>query len=200
MLKIKNVKKEFNHEPVLRDVSFEGKPGQVIHILGENGSGKSTIFKIITGIIEATSGKISIAKGSNIGALIENPGFLEFETGLTNLKFLAQLNKNYQEKTVKKLMNDFGLDPNSHRSVAKYSLGMRQKLGIIQAIMEEQDIILLDEPTRGLDSASLEHFVSLIDGLRKQNKLVIIASHDFPEGLIFDLSYKLKDGVLTSES
>lgn len=199
MLKVAHLQKSFNHKVVLEDASFDVQLGQVIHISGENGSGKSTIFKIIAKIIKPDAGQVQMTEDSVIGALIENPGFLEFESGLTNLKFLAQLNKRYDENKVKQLMTDFGLNPNSNRSVAKYSLGMRQKLGIIQAIMEEQNIILLDEPTRGLDQESLAHFVQLVNQLRSDNKLVVIASHDFQAGLKYDFKYRLKDGVLRSE-
>lgn len=199
MLEINHLQKNFNDQVVLKDVSLTGQPGQLIHISGENGSGKSTIFKIITGIIKPDKGNIAIAPQKTIGALIENPGFLEFESGLTNLKFLAKLNHHYDEKKIKKLMSDFGLNPENKRAVSKYSLGMRQKLGIIQAIMEKQSIILLDEPTRGLDQESLKHFATLVTQLKEEGKLVIIASHSFDHDLSYDAWYRLTDGVLIRE-
>ncbi|MBS9335288.1 ABC transporter ATP-binding protein [Fructobacillus sp. M1-13] len=199
MLEVNQLQKSFHDEIVLQDISFSGQPGQVIHISGENGSGKSTIFKIIARILKADSGEIHYDSETTIGALIENPGYLEFETGLTNLSFLAKLNHNEDLEKIRRLMADFGLDPDNKRAVSKYSLGMRQKLGIIQAIMEDQNIVLLDEPTRGLDRASLNHFVELVQQLKDENKLVIIASHDFQAGMPYDKTYRLIDGVLQSE-
>lgn len=199
MLEIKNLHKVFNEETVLKDIELTAQAGQLIHISGENGSGKSTIFKIIAGILKADEGVVSIDQNATIGALIENPGFLEFESGFSNLKFLAKLNKNYDADKIKHLMADFGLKPDSRRAVSKYSLGMRQKLGIIQAIMEDQTIVLLDEPTRGLDKDSVQHFINLVTALKAQGKLVIIASHDFQQNLPYDACYRLEYGVLTRE-
>lgn len=199
MLEINHLQKKFNDQVVLKDISLTGKQGQLIHISGENGSGKSTIFKIIAHIIKPDKGNITVAPQNTIGALIENPGFLEFESGLTNLKFLAKLNHHYDEKKIKELMSDFGLNPENKRAVSKYSLGMRQKLGIIQAIMEKQSIILLDEPTRGLDQESLKHFATLVTQLKEEGKLVIIASHSSDHDLSYDAWYRLTDGVLIRE-
>ena len=98
-------------------------------------------------------------------ALIENPGFLEFESMMTNLKFLANLNNRFDQSYTLQLVKQFGLNPTNRQAISKYSVGMRQKVGIIQAVMEHQSLILLDEPTRGLDKASIEQFIVLIDAL-----------------------------------
>ena len=199
MLKIEHLNKKFGKKEVLKDVSLTLSPGERIHIIGKNGSGKSTIFKIITGILKQNGGTVEIGTDNVIGALIENPGFLEYESGLENLKFLAELNHNYNEKLVKDLMEEFSLEPKDEQPVSKYSIGMRQKLGIIQAIMENQDIILLDEPMRGIDKEGIETFVKILGQLKEQNRAVIIASHDDIPNLVYDRELKLKDGVLVEE-
>lgn len=199
MLKIEHLNKKFGKKAVLKNVSLTLSPGERIHIIGKNGSGKSTIFKIITGILKQNGGTVEIGTDDVISALIENPGFLEYESGLENLKFLAELNHNYDEKLVKDLMEEFSLDPRDEQPVSKYSIGMRQKLGIIQAIMENQNIILLDEPTRGIDKEGIETFVKILGQLKEQKRAVIIASHDDIPNLVHDRELKLKDGVLVEE-
>lgn len=199
MLKIEHLNKKFGKKAVLKNVSLTLSPGERIHIIGKNGSGKSTIFKIITGILKQNGGTVEIGADDVIGALIENPSFLEYESGLENLKFLAELNHNYDEKLVKDLMEEFSLDSEDSQPVSRYSIGMRQKLGIIQAIMENQNIVLLDEPTRGIDKEGIETFVKILGQLKEQKRAVIIASHDDIPNLVYDRELKLKDGVLVEE-
>lgn len=165
MLEVNHIAKSFKGNPVLTDVSLQVKAGQLIHISGANGSGKSTLFKIITKLLEPDHGSVRIGKDDVIGALIENPGFLEFESMMTNLKFLANLNNRFDQSYTLQLVKQFGLNPTNRQAISKYSVGMRQKVGIIQAVMEHQSLILLDEPTRGLDKASIEQFIVLIDAL-----------------------------------
>ncbi|MCF1783146.1 ABC transporter ATP-binding protein [Lactobacillus mulieris] len=198
MLKIDNISKQFGKKQVLKDVSLELNPGERVHIIGKNGSGKSTIFKIITNILKADAGQVELAENDYVGALIENPGFLEYESGLENLKFLGNLNHNYDEQVAMKLMEKFDLDPNDLQAVSKYSIGMRQKLGIIQAVMENQNIVLLDEPTRGIDKEGVATFVKLLDELKQEKRAVIIASHDEIPGLKYDRELLLKNGELAS--
>lgn len=198
MLKIDNISKQFGKKQVLKDVSLELNPGERVHIIGKNGSGKSTIFKIITNILKADAGQVELTENDYVGALIENPGFLEYESGLENLKFLGNLNHNYDEQVAMKLMEKFDLDPNDLQAVSKYSIGMRQKLGIIQAIMENQNIVLLDEPTRGIDKEGVATFVKLLDELKQEKRAVIIVSHDEIPGLKYDRELLLKNGELAS--
>lgn len=199
MLKITGIKKSFGRKSVLKNVSMIAKPGQLIHISGINGSGKSTIFKIVTGLLEADSGKVELDHGDVIGALIENPSFLEYESAMTNLHFLANLNHRYNEKRVRSLLQQFELDPDDSQAIAKYSVGMRQKVGIIQAVMEEQNIILLDEPTRGIDQESIGQFLTLLNRLKQENKTVIIASHDQIDEINYDQDLTLQNGILLNE-
>ena len=197
MLEVNHIAKPFKGNTVLTDVSLQVKAGQLIHISGANGSGKSTLFKIITKLLEPDHGSVRIGKDDVIGALIENPGFLEFESMMTNLKFLANLNNRFDQSYTLQLVKQFGLNPTNLQAISKYSVGMRQKVGIIQAVMEHQSLILLDEPTRGLDKASIEQFIVLIDALINDGKSVMIASHDDVPGLMYDLALRLEDGRLT---
>ncbi|WP_270448269.1 ABC transporter ATP-binding protein [Lactobacillus delbrueckii] len=196
MLKVTHVSKKFKDADVLKDVSLTVKPGELIHIVGINGSGKSTLFKIITGLLKADSGTVSLDSGDVIGALIENPGFLEYETAWDNLRFLANVHHKFQADKVRKLLTDFDLDPDSRQAVGKYSIGMRQKVGIIQAIMEDQNIILLDEPTRGIDKKGVKQFVDLLERLKAEGKSVVVASHDDIPGLVYDRTLTLENGEL----
>ena len=196
MLELRQIKKSFGQKLVLKNVSLLAKPGELIHISGINGSGKSTIFKIITGLLKADSGEIKLGENDVVGALIENPDFLEYESAMSNLNFLANLNKRFNEKIVRDLLRHFMLDPDDPEPIAKYSVGMRQKVGIIQAVMENQNIILLDEPTRGIDQESISLFVALLKKLKQQNKIVIVASHDQINELKYDRLFILRQGIL----
>ena len=196
MLKVTHVSKKFKDADVLKDVSLTVKPGELIHIVGINGSGKSTLFKIITGLLKADSGTVSLDSGDVIGALIENPGFLEYETAWDNLRFLANVHHKFQADKVKKLLTDFDLDPDSRQAIGKYSNGIRQKVGIVQAIMEDQNIILLDEPTRGIDKKGVKQFVDLLERLKAEGKAVVVASHDDIPGLVYDRTLTLENGEL----
>ena len=199
MLELRQIKKSFGQKLVLKNVSLLAKPGELIHISGINGSGKSTIFKIITGLLKADSGEIRLGENDVVGALIENPDFLEYESAMTNLHFLANLNKRFNEKIVRDLLRHFMLDPDDPEPIAKYSVGMRQKVGIIQAVMENQNIILLDEPTRGIDQESINLFVTMLKKLKQQNKIVVVASHDQINELKYDRRFILHHGILQDE-
>ena len=196
MLELRQIKKSFGQKMVLKNVSLLAKPGELIHISGINGSGKSTIFKIITGLLKADSGEIKLGENDVVGALIENPDFLEYESAMSNLHFLANLNKRFNEKIVRDLLRHFMLDPDDPEPIAKYSVGMRQKVGIIQAVMENQNVILFDEPTRGIDQESVSLFVALLKKLKQQNKIVVVASHDQINELKYDRFFILRQGIL----
>ena len=199
MLKVSHVKKSFKKLAVLKDISLETQDGELIHISGVNGCGKSTLFKIIVGILKADSGEIHTDKDDYLGALIENPGFIEYETAWDNLIFLGHFNHRFQPEKTRDLLKAFDLDPDNPQAVGNYSVGMRQKLGITQAVMEGQNIILLDEPTRRIDKEGVQQFVNLLEQLRRENKTVIVASHDEIPGLVYDRRLRMKDGVLLPE-
>ncbi|MDA3783829.1 ATP-binding cassette domain-containing protein [Lactobacillus delbrueckii] len=184
---------------VLKDISLENQAGELVHISGVNGCGKYTLFKIIVGLLKADSGEIHTDKDDYLGALIENPGFIEYETAWDNLIFLGHFNYRFQPEKTRDLLKAFDPDPDNPQSVGNYSVGMRQKLGITQAVMEEQNIILLDEPTRGIDKEGVDQFVNLMKDLRSENKTVIVASHDEIPGLVYDRRLRMKDGILLAE-
>ena len=179
---------------ILEEVDFKIDQGELIHIVGANGCGKSTLFKLFCDILEPDKGEVVLDSNVRIGALIENPAFMEESSLKTNLKFLASINKNYNESKIRELVKNFDLDFDSKVHVKKYSVGMRQKMGIIQAVMEDQ--ILLDEPTRGLDKKSLDQFHQLVQQLHEEGKSIVIAAHDNLAELQFDKEYLMEEGKL----
>lgn len=199
MINLSKVKKQFHNNCVLDGVDLSVREGELIYIHGINGCGKSTLFKIICDILEMDSGILTIDEDTHIGALIENPVFLERETIKYNLKYLADFNGNYNELKIRQLCQLFQLNYDSKVKLKDYSLGMKQKVGIIQAVMENQNFILFDEPTRGLDEESVEIFYQLVNQLIAENKSIIIASHDKYENLHFTKSYLLKQGKLIND-
>lgn len=192
MLDIQDLSKDFHKHSVLQHLSLHLHGQELIYIHGINGSGKSTLFKLICGILKPTSGTIEKKEGLQIGALIENPGFLENETLAYNLKFLASLNNHYYPEYIEDLCQQFQLDFHSRMKLKNFSVGMRQKAGIIQAIMEKQDLILLDEPTRGLDQASIQTFCQIINQLHLQGHTIIIAAHDYLPNIHYTHIYHLE--------
>lgn len=183
---IDHVYKRLGNRTVLDDISFSCNPGQVCGIVGRNGSGKTVLLKCICGLMPPSQGKIRIFDeelGSDIefynrmGIIIETPGFIPQISGMENLLQLAKINNKIGSQGVKEAMSLVGLDPNLKQKVSKYSLGMKQRLGIAQAIMEKPDILLLDEPMNGLDNACVDIIRHLILNLKRQGTTVILASH-----------------------
>ena len=200
MIAFENISISFKNIQILNNANLNIKEGEIIRISGKNGCGKSTLLKIAVGLLKPDSGKVIYEKyGDEIGALIENPSFIENETALYNLKFLYNLKNKFDLDNVKQTMCEFSLDPLSKIPVKKYSVGMRQKLGIIQAIMENQKIIFLDEPTRGLDDESVEHFYQVIHKLHKEKKTIIICSHEKLEGIVFDKEYFIENAKIITK-
>lgn len=199
MLDIHNLTKSFHQHTVLDHLNLEIQKGDLIYIHGINGSGKSTLFKLICDILKPDSGTITLLEDTHIGALIENPGFLENETIRFNLTFLASLNQHNDPEKIQQLCEQFQLDYMSRIKLKNYSLGMRQKVGIIQAIMEDQNFILLDEPTRGLDYESVKVFCEIINQLHLEGKTIIIAAHDYLKEIQFNHIYHLENGQFTCD-
>lgn len=199
MLNIHNLSKSFHKHCVLDHLDFLVQEGDLIYIHGINGSGKSTLFKLICGILTCDEGEIVKDEDIHIGALIENPGFLENETIRYNLHFLASLKNNYNEERIIQLCELFQLDYHNKSKMKNYSLGMRQKAGIIQSVMEDQNFILLDEPTRGLDQTSIDTFAQFINHLHDEGKTIIIASHDYLNAIHYTKTYHLLNGKLIQD-
>lgn len=199
MLDIKDLNKDFHKHTVLQHLSLHLEGNELIYIHGINGSGKSTLFKLICDILKPTSGTIEKKKDLQIGALIENPGFLENETLAYNLRFLASLNNHYDQQYIEELCQQFHLDFHSHMKLKNFSVGMRQKAGIIQAIMEKQELILLDEPTRGLDQESIHIFCQIINQLHQQGHTIMIAAHDYLPDIHYTHIYHLEGQLYLDE-
>ncbi|MEG0357355.1 MAG: ATP-binding cassette domain-containing protein [Christensenellaceae bacterium] len=186
-ISVQHVYKDFNGEEVLKDVHHDFETGKIHGIVGNNGSGKTVLFKCICGFLFPTKGKIfvdyeQVGKDmdfpDDMGIIIETPGFLPNISGLKNLQILASLKKKISDKEVVLAIKSVGLDPFIKKHVGKYSLGMRQRLGIAQAIMENPSLLILDEPFNGLDKQGVADMRELIKGLREQGKTVLLASHN----------------------
>ena len=185
-VKLENITKQIGTTTILENICLTMKCGQIYGITGENGSGKTMLMKMILGFVSPSSGSIKIegkvlgkdiSMPDRIGAIIENPGFLPEYSGFKNLKFLAMIHHKISNEEIRDAMRIVGLDPDSKKHVGKYSLGMRQRLGIAQAIMEDPDILLLDEPLNGLDNEGVEEIRKVLLSLKEKGKLIILASH-----------------------
>lgn len=186
-ISVQDVYKRFGEETVLTGVSHDFEEGKIHGIVGNNGSGKTVLMKCICGFLLPTKGKIfvnykQVGKDmdfpEDIGIIIETPGFLPGLSGLKNLQILASLNRKIDAGTIKETIRRVGLNPEMKKPVGKYSLGMRQRLGIAQAIMENPSTLIFDEPLNGLDKNGVAEMRELIKGLREQGKTIILASHN----------------------
>ena len=207
VIEVCGVNKYFGEEHVLKDVSHTFEKGKIHGIVGNNGSGKTVLMKCICGFLKPDSGVIyvnhkQVGKETDfpedIGIIIETPGFLPHLSGTQNLKILASLQKRANALTIRTVLEQVGLDPDMKKPVGKYSLGMRQRLGFAQALMEDPSLLILDEPLNGLDKHGVVHIRNVIKGLRAEGKTVILASHnqvDIDE--LCDTVCEMDAGVLT---
>ncbi|MDE5819953.1 MAG: ATP-binding cassette domain-containing protein [Lachnospiraceae bacterium] len=186
-ISIRNVGLVLEKTAILDDVCMEMKKGNIYGLIGRNGSGKTMLMKCICGFVKPTKGNIMVRDQvvgkdidfpENMGILIENPGFISYYSGMKNLSQLAELNRKIDRRQVEETMRFVGLDPKMKRHVQKYSLGMKQRLGIAQAIMEDPDILILDEPMNGLDKEGVRDMRTLFLELKKKGKTILIASHN----------------------
>mgnify|MGYP004554845847 FL=1 len=207
VIEVRDVNKYFGEEHVLKSVSHTFENGKIHGIVGNNGSGKTVLMKCICGFLKPDSGVIyvnhkQVGKETDfpedIGIIIETPGFLPHLSGTQNLKILASLQKKANALTIRAVLEQVGLDPDMKKPVGKYSLGMRQRLGFAQALMEDPSLLILDEPFNGLDKHGVVHIRNVIKGLREEGKTVILASHnqvDIDE--LCDTVCEMDAGVLT---
>lgn len=207
VIEVCGVNKYFGEEHVLKDVSHTFEKGKIHGIVGNNGSGKTVLMKCICGFLKPDSGVIyvnhkQVGKETDfpedIGIIIETPGFLPHLSGTQNLKILASLQKKANALTIRTVLEQVGLDLDMKKPVGKYSLGMRQRLGFAQALMEDPSLLILDEPLNGLDKHGVVHIRNVIKGLRAEGKTVILASHnqvDIDE--LCDTVCEMDAGVLT---
>jgi ABC-2 type transport system ATP-binding protein len=187
VIELVNVSKKFKNRTILQDVNLNILKGQSIGIIGPNGSGKSVLFKLIAGFIKPDKGDVYI-RGQKLGkdfdfpndtgVLINNPGYIGLYSGLKNLKFLSEINNKIDENKVRETMRLVGLDPDDKTRVSAYSLGMKKKLGIAQAIMEDQNIIILDEPFNALDIKSYKDAKNIIKNQQEKGHTILLTSHN----------------------
>lgn len=205
---IKYFSKEFNGNPILKNINLNFESGKIYCIVGRNGSGKSILLKSMTGLLNPTTGTIKIFDktiGNNnlperIGVLFDSPGLLEQYSALDNLKILASINNKISEEEIKSYLDKMGLNPNDKRPVKKYSLGMKQKVALTQAIMEDPDLILLDEPMNGLDEESVSLVRNIILDLKLKGKCILITSHNKDDiDILCDYVYKIENGLIKFE-
>lgn len=206
-ISVQQVSKSFGEAEVLHEVSHDFERGKIHGIVGNNGSGKTVLMKCICGFLLPTKGRILVYDKQvgrdmdfpeDAGIIIETPGFLPNLTGMKNLELLASLRRRIEREAIRQAIIRVGLDPDMKKPVGKYSLGMRQRLGIAQAIMENPSLLILDEPLNGLDKVAVVQMRSLIRELREQGKTIILASHnqqDIEE--LCDTVCEMDAGILT---
>ncbi|MGG4046288.1 MULTISPECIES: ABC transporter ATP-binding protein [Paenibacillus] len=187
IIEIVNVSKSFKGNLLLNDVNAAFEQGKIYGITGPNGSGKSVLFKIICGFIKPDQGEIRIHpkyRGkhvdfpSNFGIIIDRPGYLGNQTGLENLRRWAEIQHRISDREIQSTMRLVGLDPDARQKMRSYSLGMKQKIAIAQAIMENQEVLILDEPFNALDIDSVQNIRQLLLSYKKDGKTIILTSHN----------------------
>lgn len=190
IISLNQVNKSFSGRRILSDISLSIENGNTVGIVGANGSGKSVLFNIICGFLTPDSGEVCVrgqplGKGrdfpENIGVLINSPGFIGLYTGLQNLRYLAGIRGVVGDGEIRSAMQKVGLDPEDKTKVEHYSLGMKQKLGIAQAIMENQDILILDEPFNALDYKTYNDTKEIIRILQAEGRTILLTSHNYED-------------------
>lgn len=185
-LEVKGISKYFGKTCVLNNINLEMETGHIYGFWGRNGSGKTMLMRIISGLVFPSDGAIiiggeqlgkDISFPRSIGALIENPGFIPGYSGFKNLKILASIQNKISDEDIREVMLHMGLDPDDRKKAKKYSLGMKQKLGIAAALMEKPDLILLDEPTNALDENSTKILKEILLEHKRRGALLIVACH-----------------------
>ena len=208
-ISIEHVTKKIKDATVLKDICLEMKGGTVYGLQGKNGSGKTMLMRAISGLIRPTSGRIvingeqlhtNISIPRSLGLLLENPSLLPEYDASQNLKLLAKMQGGVPEEEIRQLIRDVGLEDAGHKKVEKYSLGMKQRLGIAAAILGSPDIILLDEPINAIDGEGVEEIRSLILSLKNEKRIIIVACHDKEEmNLLADEIVHLRDGRIEGQ-
>ena len=209
MIELRDVTKTFQGVNVVNDVTVSFEPGEISGVIGRNGSGKTVLFKMICGLLRPTSGKVivddkvvgkDIDFPESLGCIIEAPGFLPYESGYQNLIDLASIRHRVNKQRIREVMKIVALDWVGRKPVGKYSLGMKQRLGLAQAILENPDILVLDEPMNGLDEQGVEIVRRLLLDLKEQGKTILIASHNREDiDILCDKVYRMRDGQLREE-
>lgn len=208
-IELKKVRKSFHGEEVLKELDFQVERGRTYGISGNNGSGKTVLMKCICGFLPVTQGLVRVGGKyigkeidfpKSLGAIIETPGFLDHLSGRRNLEILADLRGNLTGRDITLSLLRAGLNPGLTKPVAKYSLGMRQRLGIAQAIMEDPELLVLDEPFNGLDKHGVQEMRSLLLEEKKRGKTILLSSHNSEDlRLLCDRIFEMDAGAMKEE-
>ncbi|MBE0069972.1 ATP-binding cassette domain-containing protein [Thermoanaerobacterium thermosaccharolyticum] len=203
-LEVSNLSKNIGQNEILKNINLNLEKGTIYGFFGRNGSGKTMLFRALCGLIKPTSGTITINNKvlhrdisfpESIGVIIESPGFWDHYTGFENLKVLSSIKNIIGDEDIRKSIKRVGLDPDDRRIYKKYSLGMKQRLAIAQAIMERPDIIILDEPTNSLDENGVQLVREILLEEKKRGALILIASHNKDDiDILSDVKYKVDNG------
>ncbi len=206
-IEILNYTKKMSHNCVLNNINLTLESGGIYGFTGKNGSGKTMLMRAICGLITPTTGEVKIdgkvlgkdiSFPESVGVLIENPGFTPGYSGFKNLKFLAQIQNLISDEDIKNTLKKVGLDPNDKKSFRKYSLGMKQKLGIAAAIMENPKLLILDEPFNALDEETAERIRKIVLSYRNKEHIVILSCHDREElETLCDVIIKIQAGMIS---
>ena len=206
MITVKNLSLTIKKTEILKNIDVAFDSGKIHGLIGRNGSGKTMLMKCICGFVKPTEGEIFVAGKKigrdldfpdNTGIIIETPGFIPYYSGYKNLKLLADLKNKIDKQKIRNTMVQVGLDPDLKRHVRKYSLGMRQRLGLAQAIMEDPELLILDEPMNGLDKEGVADMRQYLLDLKEQGKTILIASHSSEDiDILCDTVSEMDKGVL----
>lgn len=204
---VKSATKYIKKALILDDVNIQLTGGKIYGLKGPNGSGKTMLMRLLCGLIRPTSGEVWIDGKKlgkdmdfpeSVGLLIENPAFLPNYTGYENLELLAQIRGKIGAEQICQSLMEVGLEPDDPRRYRKYSLGMKQRLGIAAAIMEKPDLLIVDEPTNALDDSGVEQICTILRRERERGALVVIACHDsLLLETLSDEIYKIYEGKVT---
>ena len=206
IIEVSHVNKNFKNNKVLKDVTLRCESGRIYGLVGHNGSGKKVLFKTICGFLSCDEGTVSVngkvmGKDKDMlteaGIIIEDPGFLRNWSAYHNLEFLYTIRNRPDKSYLHSVLNTVGLDPKLKRPVGKFSLGMRQRLALAQAIMEDPPILILDEAMNGLDKNGVAEIRELLLKMKNENRLIILASHNREDiEILCDEVYEMEDGIL----
>ncbi len=207
MIEIKDLTLKFKEAVILDNINADFEAGKVHGLIGRNGSGKTMLMKCVCGIVPYKIGMISvngmivgkdIDVPRSVGVIIETPGFLPNYSAVNNLKFIAKIKSMIGKREICDAIRRVGLNPDDKKHIGKYSLGMRQRLGLAQAIMENPDILILDEPMNGLDKEGVKEMRQYLLDLKAQGKTLLIASHSAEDiDVLCDTVCEMDNGKLT---
>ena len=205
-IKMNNVCKKVKGADLLSDISLTMESGNIYGFVGDNGAGKTVLFKILLGLMKKTSGSITINGAElndllqDVGFVIERPEYIPYYSAFQNLTVIAAYHKKADHARIREVLTMFGLDPEDKKTVGKYSLGMKQKLALAMAFLEDPAVLILDEPLSALDESSVSHAREKILEAKAQGKLIVVASH-YKEDIqsLCDVVYKMKAGRIVAE-